>query len=156
MSFPIKTVPPETQAERDAVKRMLGLNPAVTDFRIIYGTAPPKDDVVAIQTRSGMQILREMSSFVQVPEEHQKEHRVFPQAMGPSEGQETPPPLIQIMSATSKPADAFTLIHYNGLWFWIDNGDLRSKATLTFLLILMTLAETGEKAPSPLLTIQAN
>jgi len=104
-----------------------------------------------------MQILREMSSFVQVPEEHQQEQRVFPQAMVPPDGQEAPPPpLIKIMSGTSKPADAFTLIHYNGLWFWIENRDLRSKATLTFLLILMTLADTGEKAPSPLLTIQAN
>ena len=156
LSFPLKTIPPEVQAERDAVKRLLGINAAVTDFRIIYGTAPPTDDVVAIQTRSGMQILREMSSFVQVPEAHQQEQRVFPQAMVPPDGQEAPPPLIQIMSATSKPADAFAVINYNGLWFWIENRDLRSKATLTFLLILMTLAETGEKAPSPLLTIQAN
>ena len=156
LSFPLKTVPPEIQAERDAVKRMLGINPAVTDFRIIYGTAPPRDDIVAIQTRSGMQILREMSTFVQIPEEHQKELRVFPAAMVAADGQEAPPPLIRILSSTSKPADAFSLIHYNDLWFWIDNRDLRSKATLTFLLILMTLAETGEKAPSPLLTIQAN
>jgi hypothetical protein len=156
LSFPLKTVPAEIQAERDEVKRMLGINPAVTDFRIIYGTAPPKDDVVAIQTRSGMQILREMATFVQVPEEHQTEHRVFPAAMVPPDGQEAPPPLIQILSARSKPTDAFVLIHYNDLWFWIDNQDLRSKSTLTFMLILMTLADTGEKAPSPLLTIQAN
>jgi len=156
LSFPLKTVPAEIQAERAEVKRMLGINPAVTDFRIIYGTAPPKDDVVAIQTRSGMQILREMSSFVQVPEVHQQEHRVFPAAMVLPDGQEAPPPLVQIISGTSKPADAFVAIYYNDVWFWIDNRDLRSKGTLTFLLILMTLADTGEKAPSPLLTIQAN
>jgi hypothetical protein len=156
LSFPLKAVPEEIQTERKEVKRMLGINPDVTDFRIIYGTTPPKDDVVAIQTRSGLQILREMATFVQVPEEHQTEHRVFPAAMVPPDGQEAPPPLIQILSARSKPTDAFVLIHYNDLWFWIDNRDLRSKATLTFMLILMTLADTGEKAPSPLLTIQAN
>ena len=71
-------------------------------------------------------------------------------------GQEAPPPLIRVLSNTSKPADAFAMIYYNDLWFWIDNRDLRSKGTLTFLLILMTLADIGEKAPSPLLTIQAN
>ena len=156
MSFPIKAIPPEIQAERDAVKHLLGLNPATTDFLIIYGAMQERDDVVAIQTRSGMQILRELATFVQVPEEHQKEHRVFPQAMVPPDGQEAPPPLIQILSGTSKPADTFALIHYSDLWFWIDNRDLRSKTTLTFLRILMTLADTGEKAPSPLLTIQAN
>ena len=156
MSFPLKPVPPEIQAKRDATKRLLGLNPKATEFRIVYGAVRERDDVVAIQTRSGMQILRELSSFIEVPEQHQHEHRVFPAAMVPPDGQEAPPPLIRILSNTSKPADAFVLIHYNDLWFWVDNRDLRSKATLTFLLILMTLADTGEKTPSPLLTIQAN
>ncbi|WP_342348831.1 hypothetical protein [uncultured Nitrospira sp.] len=156
LTFPLKPIPPEIQSQRDALKRMLGLNPAATDFRIVYGAMQENDNVLAIQTRSGMQILRELSSFVQVPEEHQREHGVFPQAMVPPEGQEPMPPLIQILSGTSKPAEAFAMIPYNDLWFWIDNRDLHSKVTLTFLLILMTLAETGEKAPSPLLTIQAN
>jgi len=156
MSFPIKPVPPEIQAERDNVKRILGLNPKVTEFRVVYGTVQERDDVLAIQTRSNMQILRELSSYIEIPEENQKKHLVFPQAMVPPEGQEAPPPLIRILSNTAKPADAFTLVHYNDLWFWIETRDLRSKATFSFLLILLTLAETGEKAPSPLLTIQAN
>ena len=156
LSFPLKAIPPEIQAERATVKRLLGLNPETTDFKIVYGTMRERDDIVAIQTRSGMQILRELSSHVQIPEEQQKEQRVFPQAMVPPDGQDAPPPLIRVMSGTSKPAEAFAIIRYNDLWFWIDNRDLHSKGTLTFLLILMTLADTGEKAPSPIMTIQAN
>src|SRR5262249_27996776 len=87
MTFPIKEVPLEIQTERDAVKRTLGLSPTATEFRIVYGAARKGGDVMAIQTRSGMQILREMSAHVQVPEEHQKEHRVFPHAVVPLEGQ---------------------------------------------------------------------
>ena len=156
LSFPLKTIPPEIQAERATIKRLLGLNPGTTEFKIVYGTMRERDDIVAIQTRSGMQILRELSSHVQIPEEQQKEQRVFPQAMVPPDGQDAPPPLIRIMSGTSKPAEAFAIIRYNDLWFWIDNRDLHSKGTFTFLLILMTLADVGEKAPSPIMTIQAN
>lgn len=156
MFFPTKKIPPEIEAERQAVIRMLGLNPEKTEFRVIYGTAPAQDDVVAVQTRSGMQILRELSSHVQVPEAHQREHRVFPSAMVSADGQGGPPPLIRILSAASRPAEAFVLIRYNDLWFWIDNRDLMSKGTLTFMLVLMTLAETGEKVVSPLVTISAN
>jgi hypothetical protein len=90
MSFPLKTVPPEIQAKRDAIKRMPGLNPKATEFRIVYGSVRERDDVVTIRTRSGMQILRELSSFVEAPEQHQREHRVFPAAMVPPDGQEPP------------------------------------------------------------------
>lgn len=156
MFFPIKTVPPEIQAERDNIKLMLGLNPSKTEFRVIYGTVQDRDDVVAVQTRSGMQILRELSSYVQVPKEHEMEHRTFPSAMDSTDGQEPLPPMIRIMSDTSRPDEAFVMIRYNDRWFWIDNRDLASKGTMTFMLVLMTLAETGEKAPSPLLTISTN
>jgi len=156
LSFRKKEVPPEIQAERDAVKRMLGLNPTATEFHVVYGTVQDRDDVLAIQTRSGMQILRELSSHVEIPEKHQVEHRVFPHAMAQPNNQDAPPPLIRILSDASKPAEAFVLVRYNDLWFWIDNRDLPSKGTFTFLLILLTLADTGEKVQSPLVTIQAN
>lgn len=156
MTFPKKTIPPEIQAERDNVKSLLGLKSDMGQVQVIYGTVGDRDNVVAMHTRSGMQILREFASHVQVPEEHQREQRVYPHAKVSPEAQEALPPLMQILSSTSKPSDAFALVHYNDLWFWIDNRDLRSKGTMTFLLVLMTLADTGEKAPAPILTIPAN
>ena len=73
------------------------------------------EDVVAVQTRSGMQIGRELSSHVQVPEQHQTEHRIFLHAMVQPDGQEAPRTLIRILSDTSRPTEAFAQICYNDL-----------------------------------------
>jgi hypothetical protein len=156
MFFPTKNVPPAIEEEREQVKRLLRLNPDKTEFRVIYGAAPEQDDVVALHTRSAFQILIELGSHVQVPDEHMREHRAYPPAKVLSEGQEAFPPLVRILSSTSRPAEAFAAVRYNDLWFWIDGRDLRSKGAFTFLLVLMTLSETGEKGPSPILTIRAN
>ena len=105
--------------------------------------------MVAIQTRSAMQILAQVGSFINVPEEDVREGRAFPAPIS------VPglPPIIAIQSGATKPAIAFAAVYYRNLWFWIEDHDLRSKGTFTFLLILMTLADTGEKAPPPVLTI---
>ena len=157
MFFGTKKVPPEMQEEREAVKRLLGLNPEKTEFSVIYGAVPPgRDDVIALHTRSGFQILYELATFVEVPEEHERELRAYPHLPAPPEGQETLPPLIRIVSGDTKPTDAFTKVYYNDRWYWIENRDLPSKGLFSFLLVMLTLAESGQKAPSPFVTIQAN
>ena len=149
MFFPKDPIPPEVEAERQEMRKILHLNPDKLDVQITYGADTDRDDVLAIQTRSAMQILSQVGSFINVPEEDVREGRAFP-APPAAPGL---PPIIAIQAGSTKPDRAFAQVYYRNLWYWIEDNDLRSKSTFTFLLILMTLADTGEKAPPPVLTI---
>jgi hypothetical protein len=42
---------------------------------------------------------------------------------------------------------------YKGYWFWIEDTDIASKRTFTLLLILFSLAETGQSVTAPVVTV---
>ena len=63
--------------------------------------------------------------------------------------------LIRVQSGPDKPENAFTAVKYEDNWFWIEKGDLHSKRTFSFLMLLFSLTETGGKEGLPLVTIPA-
>jgi hypothetical protein len=150
-----KNLPPEIEADRVLVRKLLGLRSDLQEFKIISGTVSGKDDTIAMQTRSGFQILNLLGSNVEVPSEHIAESRTYPQITETAETQSLPP-LIRIHAEKSRPEDTFAAINYRDYWYWIDDRDYRSKGIFTFLMIIMTLAETGEKVQQPVVTIQGN
>jgi hypothetical protein len=156
LTFPRGDLPPAIEAERQTVRRLLKLNPKANRFQIVYGSGTDRDDVIAIQTRSGMQILSELSAFITVPDGQLLSGSAFPPLPPAPADQETLPPLIRIASSADRPDNPFVAIHYRSSWYWISNDDLRSKIVFTFLLVLLTLADTSDKSPAPQLTIQAN
>jgi hypothetical protein len=150
-----KDLPPEVEADRKLVRKLLGLRSDLNEFKVVYGSVPEKDDVVAVQTRSGFQILNLLGSTVEVPPEHIAERRTYPPFSEP-EGAQSLPPLIRVHADNSLPADAFVAVKYRDYWYWIDDRDFRSKGVFSFLMMIMTLAEKGDKVQQPVVTIQGN
>jgi hypothetical protein len=66
------------------------------------------------------------------------------------------PPLIRIHSGMSHPEDALVSIRYRNNWFWIDDTDLASKRMFSFLMMLFSLTETGDKSGAPIVTVPTN
>lgn len=62
---------------------------------------------------------------------------------------------VRIQSGKEKPANAFAAVRYRDPWFWIDNGDLLSKRSLTMVMFFFTLSDTGSPEKLPLITIPA-
>jgi len=150
-----KNLSSEVQADRALVRKLLGLRPDLKEIKIVYGTVSGKDDVIAMQTRSGFQLLTQLGSYIEVPPEHIAEGRTYPQIQRSGDALSLPP-LIKIHVEKSLPTDAFAAIKYRDYWYWIDDRDYQSKGIFTFLMIIMTLADTGETTPAPIVTIQGN
>ena len=66
------------------------------------------------------------------------------------------PPLIRIRSDDSRPDDAFVAVQYRDNWFWLDDTDLGSKRTFSFLMMLFSLTETGGNTGAPIVTVPTN
>jgi hypothetical protein len=133
------------------VQQLLGLEGDVSEFEITYGLLPRSGSEVAMLSRSMLELMLEMGFGIEVPEAHVKAGRVLP---GRRQADSAPcTPLTRIRSGAEAPADAYVAVPYRGHWYWIDDSDLASKSTFTFLLILFSLAETGQSAAAPVVTV---
>ena len=63
--------------------------------------------------------------------------------------------VVRIHSGTEKPADAYAAVQYRDHWFWVDDGDWKTKRALTAVMFFFTLADTGVAERLPLITIPA-
>lgn len=150
--FQDKGIDPELARELAEVRKILRVDPDRGDFRITFGAVASNPNEIAILSRSVIRILSELATFVDVPIEHQASGIAPPIGDQPTEGA----PLFRVLSCAKKPCDPFVAVCYEGRWFWIEKSDFRSKRTLTYLLVLLALADTGAKEQLPVITIQAN
>jgi hypothetical protein len=156
LMFHRRHLTPEIVQDMAELKRLLRLNPEATELRITYGADVSSDNEIALHTRSGYQVLVELAWLVSVPQEHVADHRTLGTRDPLSGETETLRPIMSIHSGTERTAKAFTQIRYRDHWYWIDDRDLLSKRVFTFLTVLFTLSETGQRIQPPILTIRAN
>ena len=144
----------EARADSRELRRLLRLDPDADSFRLVFGATASDNKEVAVLTRSILHLMQTMASHVQIPPEHVTEGRCAP-GIDSVTPDPSSPRLMRIAGGKDKPADSFVTVKFRDHWFWIDDRDLRSKRTFTFMMMLFTLADTGEKENLPLLTIPA-
>ncbi len=154
--FHTRRLTPELAKDAATVKELLRIQPDVTEVRITYGADAQEENEVALLTRSGFQVMMELASLTSVPPEHVAEHRTYGGDLKGADEKQALPPLMMIRSTVEEPPDAFARVRYRDHWFWIDDRDFQSKRVFTFLMVLFTLSETGQKLQQPILTIRAN
>jgi hypothetical protein len=146
-------VPAEIADKQAELRRLLKLPADQMRYVITYSPVRGAGDELAVNSRSMLQVLVAFASYLDVPEEHLKEHRALPAFENVARQDRFD--AVRIHSGTEKPADAFAAVRYRGHWFWIDDGDWQTKRALTAVMFFFTLAETGTADRLPLITIPA-
>ncbi len=141
----------ERQDDVRVVRDLLHLDPVVSEIEVAYGVAPRNGREVAMVTRSMLEIMLMMGLGIDLPPPTRSKALPF-------QGQAGEPavtPLVRVRSGTAVPADAFVSVQYRGQRYWIEDEDVATKRTFTFLLILFSLAETGQSSVAPVVTVPA-
>jgi hypothetical protein len=140
----------EIAKDINTVRQILGLRPDAKEIRVTYGAFAADDQEIAMLTRSMLQIMVELGSYIDVPAKDIEEGRVVKVSNPDTNGM---PPLIRINSGASRPEDAMVAVPYRGNWFWIDDTDVASKRIFSFLMLLSSLTETGDKSGAPIVAV---
>jgi hypothetical protein len=146
-------VPADVVEKAAEIRRLLKLPPEQQKFTLVYSPGRGAENELAVTSRSMLQIMGAFSSYLDVPEEHLKDHSALPafENVPP----ETRRDVVRIRSGKEKPVAAFAAVPYRGYWFWIDDGDWQSKRAMTAIMYFFTLSETGANERLPLVTIPA-
>lgn len=129
------------------MRRLLKLNPDAQEFRLVFGATPANDREVAVLTRSLLHIMGMMAAHVDVPPDHVAQGRATPGLPAPGQ--------FRIHCSRSRPADVFAAVPYRDHYFWVHDCDLKTKRAFALLMMLFTLADTGQREPMTMITIPA-
>ena len=135
------------------LKELLNLSPDTNEFVLISGRTPQSPIELAIQSRSLMEIMLELSTYIDIPQKDLDEGRIQPTLDLSIEEKTGMLPPIRIHSSTHEPADAYLSVRYRDHWFYIDDRSPRSKGMLMFVMMLFSFAETGDPSAAPVVTI---
>jgi len=141
--------PPSDDAVR--VRELLGLDEGLSEIEVVYGMAPRSGSEVAMTTRTMLGLMMELALNIELPANQPAAAGALLANRPPGEPQ--PVSRMRIRSGPAAPDKAYVAVPYQGLWYWIEKTDLQSKATFTFLMILFSLAETGQASVAPVVTV---
>ncbi|WP_336602597.1 hypothetical protein [Paraburkholderia bengalensis] len=146
-------MPVEVIEKVGEIRRLLKMPVGPQKFTLRYSPARGADDELTVNSRSMLQIMQAFSSYIDVPEEHMRDHSALPAFVQSSA--ELQQGVVQIRSGKERPINAYAAVRYRDYWFWIEQGDLRTKRALNAVILFFTMADTGTQEALPLITIPA-
>lgn len=142
-----KNIDIEIIKAEEELNQLLEIRPQLQEIDIIYGLMSDSDTEIALLTRSMLSVMIELATKVDVPPEHVASGSTVPSLLQNKEQ------LLKVRTSKEKPDNAFVAVQYKDHWFWIADGDFKSKRTFAFVMILFSLTETGDKGNLPVITI---
>jgi hypothetical protein len=143
--------PPSLRSDRARLASLLGVRSDATELEVVYGRSAQGDAEIAMLTRSMLELMLELGFDVELPAGDVRDGSALAGRGRPVE--HAARRHVRVRSGEEAPADAYAAVSYRSHWFWIDDNDIGSKSVFTFLLILFSLAETGQPAVAPLVTV---
>jgi len=128
-SVDARTLPADVVEKAAEVRRLLRLAPAQDKFTLTYSPMRGGEGEMAVNSRSMLQIMSAFASYMDVPPEHLKDHSATPafeHRPGAAGAQN-----VRIYSGKKKPAAPFAAVHFRDHWYWVSDGDWRTKRALT-------------------------
>lgn len=151
--FRREDVPADILEKAAEARRLLKMPVEGQRFVLTYGQGRGTENELAVNSRSMLQIMQALASYLDVPEAHLKDHSAIPAFEDtPAENRQQK---VRIHSGKDKPAATFAAVHYRDHWFWVDGGDFQTKRAMTAVMFFFTLADTGPSEKLPLITIPA-
>jgi len=151
--FRREDVPADVVEKAAEIRRLLKLPLEAQRYTLTYSPVRGGENELAVNSRSMLQIMGAFATYLEVPEAHVKDHSTVPAFENTAPGTQRNP--VWIHSSKDKPTHAFAAVPYRNHWFWIDDGDWKTKRAFTAVMFFFTLAETGDVGKIPLVTIPA-
>ena len=142
-----KHVSPEIISAEEELNKLLELRPEIQEIDVTYGLISNSDTEIAMLTRSMLRIMIELATKIDVPSEHLAKGSTV-SSLSQNKGQ-----IMKVRTSAEEPENAFVTVKYRDHWFWIDDGDFLSKRAFAFVMILLSLTETGDKGNLPIVTM---
>ncbi|MZG30398.1 MAG: hypothetical protein F3741_06255 [Nitrospinae bacterium] len=136
--------------------KSLNLEPGLNRYVITFTPKKNTPNQIRVVTRSLLGILFYLSQGVEVPEQDMRNGKVTKTLKTSGEifdWKEVTGELLRIKSNSSQPENATLMVFYRGIWFYIDDSDLKSKSTFSLLSQIFSLQAGKIKDNSPLLTL---
>ncbi len=132
------------------VRRLFGIDANAREVELVYGFGRPEHNRVTVLTRPILAMLVAVGSEIDVPEEDVRAGLTMETVRTAVPSMR---PVITIHSGPAPPPVSFVSLKYQGRWFWVDSADFQSKAALTALELLYSIAEASHPSQTPLITI---